>query len=176
MNTLLKSGQFLWFIVPCCLLAAVAVADEDNASGSETGSDDDNGQYFQLENCINSSRIRRTDIVDDRTIIFYMNQRKIFVNHLPHRCPGLKIADAFSYRTSIQQLCNVDTIKVIRSMGSRLDTGPSCGLGKFRPVTEEEVAMLKNKEVAVPPEKLAPDEEPDEDQSEESPTAESKSD
>jgi len=148
-----KSGLFRWFI-PCCLLIAVAAAaaDDNGKAASDADSDADAGEYFKLENCVDTSRIRRTSIIDDRTIVFYMNQKKIFVNHLPYRCPGLKIAGTFSYRTSISQLCNVDTIKVIRSMGGRIDAGPSCGLGKFRPVTEEEVAMLRNKEIAPVPE------------------------
>ncbi len=161
-----KSGLFRWFI-PCCLLiaAVAAVADDDGTAASDADSDADADQYFKLENCVDTSRIRQTSIIDDRTIIFYMNQKNIFVNHLPYRCPGLKIAGAFSYRTSISQLCNVDTIKVIRSLGGRIDAGPSCGLGKFRPVTEEEVAMLKNKEIAPVPEEPAETENTDEKQS-----------
>jgi|GEM_PF-999801 len=154
MSILSKKSAFSRWFIPCYLLiaAAAAAADDNGEAASDADSDADAGDYFKLENCVDTSRIRQTSIIDDRTIVFYMNQKKIYVNHLPYRCPGLKIAGAFSYRTSISQLCNVDTIQVIRSMGGRIDAGPSCGLGKFRPVTEEEVAMLRNKEAAPVPE------------------------
>jgi len=167
MSILSKSSRVFRFVIPFCLFAVIAMAGDDNATGSgidsdagsdehsDEDSDDYTGEYFQLENCIRRSAIRRTDIVDDRTIIFYMSQQKIFVNQLPNRCSGLRSAGTFAYRTTGSQLCSVDTITVVRSMGRGLSSGPSCGLGKFRPVTKEEVAMLKNKEVEAPPQEPA---------------------
>ncbi|MAF84578.1 MAG: hypothetical protein QGH93_05195 [Gammaproteobacteria bacterium] len=142
MKNLSRLGRVLRFIIPCCLLAVVAVADDDN----KTGSDANAGEDVLLEKCAQTNQIRHTSIVDDQTILFYMNQQKIFVNQLPHRCGGLRIAGAFSYRLTNSRLCDIDTIKVVRTFGGRLDTGPSCGLGKFRLVTEEEVAQLRNKD------------------------------
>ena len=144
-------GRFFRLIVPCCLLAGAAIADGSNNGDSDVDSDDNSGDYLQLENCISTTRIRHTYIVDDRTIIFYMNQQKVFVNQLPYRCPGLRSARAFSYRLSVAALCNVDTITVTRTMGSGIETGPTCGLGKFRPVTREEAEMIRNKEIELPP-------------------------
>lgn len=162
MNTLSIPDRIVRFVIPCCLLAAVAVADDDSAAGSDADSNDAAGEYFQLEKCIPASQIRRTEILDDRTIIFYMRQQKIFVNQLPRRCSGLRIAGTFSYRTIAARLCDIDTIRVIRSTGGGASSGPSCGLGMFRPVTEEEVAMLKNREAETPPQESAPVEDPDE--------------
>jgi hypothetical protein len=151
----LRVNRNFWFLVLCCLLVGVAMADGDGAvdsdTDSDTSSDGNSDDYFQLEQCISPGWIRHTYIVDDRTIIFYMNQQKIFVNRLPHRCAGLRSAGTFSYRLRGTQLCNVDMIKVVRSTGGRLDTGPTCGLGMFRPVTEEEAEMIRQKEVEIPP-------------------------
>jgi len=149
---LLVNRKF-WSLVLCYLLVGVAMADGDDAvdSDSDTSSWSNSDDYFQLEKCISPGWIRHTYIVDDRTIIFYMNQQKIFVNRLPHRCAGLRSAGTFSYRLRGIQLCNVDTIKVVRSAGSRLETGPTCGLGMFRPVAEEEAVMIRNKEAEIPP-------------------------
>ena len=140
-------GLVLRLVVPCFLLAGTAMADGDSAVASDNHSDD----YLQLENCISIMQLRHTYIVDDRTIIFYMNQQKVFVNQLPYRCPGLRSARTFSYRISTAQLCNVDTITVTRTMSGGIDTGPTCGLGMFRPVTEEEAAMIRNKEIELQP-------------------------
>jgi len=169
MSILSKPSRAFRFVIPFFLIAVIAMAGEDDATGSgiesDAGSDDDSddytGEYFQLENCIRRASIRSTYIVDDRTVIFYMSQQKIYVNQLPHRCSGLRSAGTFSYRTTGSQLCSVDMITVVRSMGRSLSTGPSCGLGKFRPVTKEEVAMIKNKEVEAPPQELAPGDDSD---------------
>ena len=159
MNNLSIPGWVFRLIIPCCLVTAMVMAsddvvtggsDDDESKAAENASGNDSGEYFQLENCIRRAAIRNTDIVDDRTIIFYMNQQKIYVNRLPNRCSGLRNARTFAYRTTGSELCNVDTIKVVRSMGRRPDVGPSCGLGMFRPVTKEEVEMIKNKEAEPP--------------------------
>jgi len=42
--------------------------------------------------------------------------------------------------------------------GTPVGAGPTCGLGKFRPVTEEELAMIKNKEIETLPEEFIPEE------------------
>ena len=46
----------------------------------------------------------------------------------------LGFEQAFSYRTSITQLCSVDIITVI-DRGAPGIAGPSCGLGQFQEVT-----------------------------------------
>jgi hypothetical protein len=151
MSILLKISRVSRIVIPGVLLAAIAMAGDDSANGSQEESDGDSDEYFQLENCISRSAIRRTEVIDDRTIVFHMSHQKIYLNQLPNRCSGLRSARTFSYRPTGSQLCNVDTIKVVRSISGRPDIGPSCGLGKFRPVTKEEVAMIKNKDTEIPP-------------------------
>ena len=87
------------------------------------------------QTCVQMQRIDHTHIIDDRNILFYMHGKKIYHNQLPHRCAGLKIAGTFMYRTSLNSLCNVDIITVLRQSGGGFSPGPSCGLGMFKPVT-----------------------------------------
>jgi hypothetical protein len=101
--------------------------------------------------CIQIRSIRNTNVIDDSTIDFVMNGRKTLRNRLPNSCPQLAFERAFSYQTSIDQLCSVDIITVIvqgsnnlRDLNSlrgpgRLNagsglSGPSCGLGVFVPI------------------------------------------
>jgi hypothetical protein len=84
-------------------------------------------------NCIQPSSIRETRVRDDSTIDFYMNGGKVFRNKLPNSCPQLGFEERFGYKTSINQLCNVDIITVLQS--GPLMRGASCGLGMFQPVT-----------------------------------------
>ncbi|HEY9090687.1 hypothetical protein [Parasphingorhabdus sp.] len=85
-------------------------------------------------NCIMSSNIRSTEVIDNQTIDFKMNNGDIYRNNLPNKCPGLTFEQSFSYRTSINQLCNVDIIKPLDSTAGRLETRGACGLGKFQKI------------------------------------------
>jgi len=85
-------------------------------------------------NCVSLRNIRSTNVVDANTIDFKMNGGKTYRNSLPYSCPGLKFEDRFSYRTSTNQLCNVDIVRVLHDYGGRLTEGAGCGLGKFQPI------------------------------------------
>lgn len=89
-------------------------------------------------NCIPLKRIQNTRVLDDRTILFEMTGNETLVNRLPHRCPGLGFEKSFGYKTSISQLCSQDIIWVVTHMGSGLDRGASCGLGRFEPYVAPE--------------------------------------
>jgi hypothetical protein len=81
--------------------------------------------------CVQTSRIRDTQVHDDQTIDFRMIDGTIYRNTLPNRCPSLGFEERFSYRTTIGRLCSVDVITVLQSDGQR---GAGCGLGDFVPV------------------------------------------
>ena len=84
--------------------------------------------------CIPIRQIRSTNVRDDRTIDFQMNGRRIYRNVLPNSCPTLGFEKRFSYVTSLAQLCSVDIITVLWNQGNTLQSGASCGLGKFQPM------------------------------------------
>ena len=84
--------------------------------------------------CVELNRIREARVVDDRTIDFYLGSREVLRNTLPNACPQLGFEKAFTYSTSLSQLCSVDIITVI-VQGGGPRTGASCGLGSFVPYT-----------------------------------------
>ncbi|MBC7985918.1 MAG: hypothetical protein H7X93_04515 [Sphingomonadaceae bacterium] len=88
--------------------------------------------------CVPLRQIRSTEVHDDRTIDFRMTGGRTYRNTLPHDCPGLGFDEAFSYRTSLSQLCSVDIITVLRQPISSAIQGPSCGLGEFQPIETAE--------------------------------------
>ena len=81
--------------------------------------------------CVQTSRIRDTEVHDDQTIDFHMIGGATYRNTLPNRCPSLGFEERFAYRTTTGQLCSVDVITVLYSDGQR---GAGCGLGEFLPV------------------------------------------
>ena len=82
------------------------------------------------EGCVLRRDIRHSRVLDDRTIDFHLAGGRVLRNRLPQACPGLAFDESFSYRTSLDRLCSVDTITVRTPAGP----GPTCGLGRFQPV------------------------------------------
>ena len=89
------------------------------------------------ESCIPIVQFRETRIRDDWTIDFIRDGKRAWRNTLPNRCSGLKSADAFTYETSLSQLCSTDIIHVLERYGNDLHKGAGCGLGPFVPVEIE---------------------------------------
>ena len=83
--------------------------------------------------CVSLTRLTRTEVVDEQTILFHFRGRETLSNHLPRECPGLDDKTAFTYETSTNRLCNSDTITLLER-GSQLRPGISCRLGRFTPV------------------------------------------
>ena len=83
--------------------------------------------------CIPLVGIRESQVRDDWTIDFRTAGNRWYRNTLPYRCNGLGFERAFSYATSLSQLCNTDIITVIATGGGGGSRG-SCGLGSFQPV------------------------------------------
>ena len=91
----------------------------------------------EAESCVPIAQLRETRIRDDWTIDFIRGGNRAWRNTLPYRCNGLRSEDAFTYETSLTQLCNTDIVYVLRRTGGSLERGAGCGLGKFVPVELE---------------------------------------
>jgi hypothetical protein len=87
--------------------------------------------------CVSIPRIREARVKDDQTIDFHLNDGTIYRSSLPHKCPQLGFEKAFTYSTSLTQLCSTDIIRVIHQGGGSM-VGASCGLGAFVPISKEQ--------------------------------------
>ena len=122
---LIASGSALFALQP------LALAQSDAPKKSRVPAAEVTGEPVS---CINLSQIRSSQVRDDRTIDFMLSGGKVYRNELPYQCGGLGFERAFTYSTSLTQLCNVDIITVLQNFGGRLNRGASCGLGEFTPV------------------------------------------
>ncbi|MDE8653940.1 hypothetical protein [Novosphingobium album (ex Liu et al. 2023)] len=86
------------------------------------------------QDCLPLASFSSTQVRDDWTIDFLGAGQKAWRNTLPNRCPGLRAESAFTYETSLSQLCGTDIIYVLQRTGGSLQRGAGCGLGKFVPV------------------------------------------
>ena len=80
--------------------------------------------------CVMITNIQESKVISDNVIDFYMRDGRVFRNTLPFTCGGLMTNKAFGYETSLNQLCNVNTITVIYTGGGPRK-GATCGLGDF---------------------------------------------
>ena len=107
--------------------------------------DDENDEQLEDDSkrCISLARIDRTHVLDDYSILFYLRGRKVYINKLPRKCPGLRRADSFMYKTSLSQLCDLDIITALDNIGFGFSRGASCGLGKFYPIDKDRAKELR---------------------------------
>lgn len=112
-----------FMILGSVLLAAAAPASDRVPAAVEAG---------PAVSCIQTNRIRSTEVRTDQVIDFVMNDGKVYRNTLPNACPQLGFEQRFIHKSTIDQYCSVDTITVLQSPG--LTPGPTCGLGMFQPV------------------------------------------
>jgi hypothetical protein len=123
----------LSFAVVCGIFGLGGVAAEALAQGAEEGGP---------VRCINLSRINRTEVIDNRSIAFYLRGGDVYINRLNRACSGLERNKPFSYRTPTNRICSVDFITVLEDFGAGLTPNVSCPLGMFVPADEEEVENL----------------------------------
>lgn len=73
-------------------------------------------------NCVRTSRIRRTRILDDSTILLQMAGGDDLLMHLKYRCPQLSFHDFFSYEPTLGQLC-AELDHIVTRAGFHCDIG-----------------------------------------------------
>ena len=139
MNIRLKKALFLAILTA---LSGTLIADDEREENLES-----NNSELDVEEsarCVNSRTIKRTSVIDDRNIVFYMRGSTIYLNVLPRECRGLSHQRRFSYTTVTRSLCNSDSIRVLRETGFGLEEGRSCRLGLFHPTTDEQISDAMN--------------------------------
>jgi len=95
------------------------------------------------QRCVSSRTIRKTEVIDDQNILFYIRGATIYLNHLPKPCTRLSRDGRFMYRTTVARLCRADMINVLTEMGGSVGIGRACKLGSFYAITKEDVEKLK---------------------------------
>jgi hypothetical protein len=129
----------MWRAMPVVLLfltASAAAQDGDSEAAAREESD------REAERCVRVSRIRRTKVIDDQNIAFYMRNRDVYINSLPRRCPQLANEDRFAYTARGGQLCSTDVITVLQQFAGRLEAGFTCRLGEYVPTDAETIDIM----------------------------------
>jgi hypothetical protein len=109
-------------------VAPVSAQEADPSSDVET------------RNCIFTRQIRRTKIIDDRNVLFYVAGDTVFHNALRQTCHGLEKRGTFALITS-GRLCEGDGFSAVYT-----SPYPTCWLGVHVKITRDEAdAMMAAK-------------------------------
>ncbi|HMB73022.1 MAG TPA: hypothetical protein VKQ06_05585 [Gammaproteobacteria bacterium] len=130
-------------VIPLILsLFGLTAAAQDGAQDGAQDATEQAEVDSEPERCVRTRSIRRTKVIDDQTIAFFMRNGDVLINSLPNRCPQLAREDRFAYTARAGQLCNTDVITVLLQFAGRLENGFTCRLSDFVPANEETVEIM----------------------------------
>lgn len=144
-------------IYPGVAFALVLAAAAVTAQAQETQSTAQAAQAAaQIDrtptDCVLVNRIAKQVAANDGQVVFFMRGNTYYRNDLDAACPSLTAGETrlvFHYRNNgspkLARLCETDAITVQRQTSRN-----GCGIGKFIPITAEEVAKLTGQPVAAP--------------------------
>jgi hypothetical protein len=122
------------------LAAAVSVALLATAFGPGAAADE---PVSVAQDCVNQRAIRRTKVLNDRTILFVARNGQQYINQLPRQCPSLRRNSLVNYAVANSQFCAGSTFTVLWETGTnRYSPAFVCPLGMFLPVSADEVADI----------------------------------
>jgi hypothetical protein len=122
-----------------------------NVSFADEADDNVDVDNDYIEKCINARILKRTEVVDDRHILFFLSGQKVYLNILPDVCSGLSRERRFSYTTLNRSLCRFDSIRVLSDVGGTIHQGRSCRLGYFHLTSKEEIEAAQERQAEPPP-------------------------
>ncbi len=83
----------------------------------------------ETETCLPQHRIKQTIPIDNRHIVFRLNNGERYVSRLGGTCSGLRSGGAITYTVGPPKLCNTDIIRVLDPASNGVRS--TCGLGVF---------------------------------------------
>lgn len=109
------------------------------------------GAYDTSRRCVSRTSLRDVEILSDRHLLLESPRGTFWLNELRGRCPDLRSHRTLVFEPHGLQLCDMDRFKVTdfwywpryQRWPWRWFEGVSCTLGRFHPVTEEQVSSLR---------------------------------
>ena len=108
----------------------------------------DPAELGETRDCLSDHEFRSYRALGQRHLLFQGRQDRLWVNVLRGRCPGLDDDSVFVMQPSMGgRLCERDQFKVTDRFESlsRASTAPTCILGQFKPVTEDQVKEIEQR-------------------------------
>lgn len=116
----------------------------------------DPAEFGETKRCLGEADYRNFHALDDQRILFKGRRDKLWINTLRARCPDLRWGDVLVIRQfTARRMCDGDHFTVGEWFdfpwyrrwpwywGPNWGMGMQCTLGKFQPVTAEQVAEIE---------------------------------
>jgi hypothetical protein len=94
------------------------------------------------KSCLYESELRRTTVLDDRTILFTTRDGQTYSNSLPQQCPMMRSNSILNYTVEQRRICAGSMFQLLVNYGFGLTPGVVCALGLFVPISEHEAGDL----------------------------------
>ena len=108
-----------------------------------------------VRKCITTRRIKSTEVLDDRNILFHTIGKDVYHNILPKQCKGLAKTGLFSYGAMAGSICDRDAIRILEDNSGM--PGRGCLLGYFYKITKEDLpSIFENRNRPIQTGPLAP--------------------
>lgn len=101
-------------------------------------------EYAEAARCLPTHAYRSVEVLDDQNVLFKGPGDRAWLNQLRHRCIGLRRNDTLRFNLRDNRVCDLDTFESVDTffrMWTR--TSATCSLGRFQPVTPEQVEAIK---------------------------------
>ncbi|MDZ7668794.1 MAG: DUF6491 family protein [Gammaproteobacteria bacterium] len=102
-----------------------------------------NEDYSEEERCLSTYSYRSVDVLDDQHVLFKGTGGRLWLNTLRQRCVGLRAQDTLSFELRDNRLCDMDRFESVDTFAYMTRTSATCTLGKFSPVTAEQVQAIE---------------------------------
>ncbi len=159
-------GRILFaLLVPIVFCASCAISEEAQMRREATEAEIqailseplDKQQYGDIKRCLSRHDFRNFRALDDKRILFEGRRGQLWINTLRTRCPDLRRAAVLRVRSfsSMGRMCDMDTFVAEDwftwpwyrrwpwHWGTSWSTGMRCALGKFQPVSAEQVDAIE---------------------------------
>ena len=122
------------------LLSGAAWAQEGEAIGNALV-----GATADEVRCLMPIRIRETEVLSERHIVFHMKGNGKYLVEFARPCHGLSRNSSFRIEVKGHGYCQFDTVQPLSLAGpGRGFWGPRCAVPGFRPITEAQIDALKD--------------------------------
>lgn len=145
-----RSALVLLTLVAAALASAVFGADEATDPDTPTAEDilsgtAPPGDYVKQTKCIVSSRIKHSEVLSDRFILFHLyDHGELWLARMPQRCSGMTPRSKLVFDKTNDRICQWDGVRTVSQEDTSMPQfGPRCVLPQFEPVTPDQVEQLK---------------------------------
>lgn len=95
------------------------------------------------ERCLSTYAYRSVDVLDDQHVLFKGSGDKMWLNKLRQRCLGLRPDETLRFEIRNNRVCDLDSFQSVHTFLYSAQTSGNCTLGKFTPVTPEQVEAIE---------------------------------